>query len=73
MGHESIFVGDMDTCWKWDKACDTGVTPSGLWMLGGSGATPEKCTMTCILNIIDVSLLFYYLHLPLSIYHEIWV
>jgi hypothetical protein len=64
MGHASIFIGAMDARWQWSKACDTGVTPSGLWTLAGKRETPEKCTMTCILNILDVSFLLYYLHLP---------
>jgi hypothetical protein len=33
-------VGAMDARWQWSKVCDVGVTPSGLWTLAGSGATP---------------------------------
>jgi hypothetical protein len=54
MGHASISIGAMDARWQWSKACDTRVTPSGLWTLAGSGETPEKCTITCIFNIPDV-------------------
>jgi hypothetical protein len=43
VGHESTFVEAMDTCWKHRKACDTGLTLLGIWMLTNSGETPEKC------------------------------
>jgi hypothetical protein len=32
----------MDAHWQWSKVCDVVVTPSGLWMLTGSGETPMR-------------------------------
>jgi hypothetical protein len=39
-GHADISLRAMDARWQWSKVCDVVVTPLGLWMLMGSGATP---------------------------------
>jgi hypothetical protein len=31
----------MDTCWEWRKVFEIMVNPPGIWMLVGSGVTPE--------------------------------
>jgi len=36
-----IFVGAIDARRKWRKVCDDVMIPSGLWILMGSGETPN--------------------------------
>jgi len=48
----------MDARWQQRKVCDVMMTPSGLWTLEGSGATPAR---------------YIYIHLVKNIYYPKYI